>query len=68
MSGPRCCAEKAGFKSQCVCVLCAVQLPHIVKVLRSRNCEGVSVFSVAILLHSTSANVAYCINRNLPLR
>ncbi|KAK7090967.1 mannose-P-dolichol utilization defect 1 protein homolog [Littorina saxatilis] len=44
-----------------------LQIPHIIKVLRSRNCEGVSVLSVAILLHSSSANVAYCINKNFSL-
>ncbi|XP_076453851.1 mannose-P-dolichol utilization defect 1 protein-like [Babylonia areolata] len=44
-----------------------LQLPNIFKMLKSRSCEGVSLLSTAILLHSTSANVAYCINLNMPL-
>nr|KAG5692321.1 hypothetical protein BaRGS_009531 [Batillaria attramentaria] len=35
--------------------------------LKSRRCDGISLLSVALLLHSASANVAYCINRNFPL-
>ncbi|KAL8616223.1 hypothetical protein ACOMHN_058340 [Nucella lapillus] len=44
-----------------------LQLPHIFRMLKTRRCEGVSLFGTAILLHSSSANVAYCINHNLPL-
>lgn len=44
-----------------------LQVPDILKVLKLRRGEGVSLFTTAMLLFSTSANLAYCINSNFPL-
>ena len=43
-------------------------MPQIAKIIRNNSAEGVSFMSQALVLITTSANVAYSVARDYPMR